>query len=82
MWFPTQHYPYDRDMRIKSHLEAGGVMTPGRIHDPEGAKTVLISFKSATGAILAAKRQTYIIICFSDTVNGRLKVGIEATARH
>jgi len=54
-------------------------MTPGRIQDPEGAKTVVVSFKTATGAILAAQRQTYKIVSFRDINNGRLRVDTAAT---
>jgi hypothetical protein len=46
-WFPELHGQCTRDMRINSYLGAGGVMTPGRIQDPEGANTVIISFKTS-----------------------------------
>jgi hypothetical protein len=54
-------------------------MTPGRIKDPEGAKTVVVSFKTATGAILAVHRQTYKIVSFRDINSGRLRVDTAAT---
>ena len=54
-------------------------MTPGRIQDPEGAKTVVVSFKTAAGAILAVQRQTFKIVCFKDTDNGRLRVDTTTT---
>ena len=65
-WFPEKHGPCVRDLRINSHLGAGGVMTPGRIQDPEGAKTAIISFKTAAGSIAAIHRQTFKIVCFRD----------------
>ena len=49
-------------------------MTPGRIHDPEGAKIIEVSFKTATGAIIAVQRQTYKIVCFKDMDNGCLRM--------
>ena len=55
------------------------VMTPGRIHDPEGAKAVVVSFKTVAGAILALHRQTYKIMCFRDIDSGRLRVGTTTT---
>jgi hypothetical protein len=64
---------------INFHIGAIGVMTPGRIHDPEGAKIVVVSFKTAAGAILADQRHTYKIVCFKDNDNGRLKVDTAAT---
>jgi len=45
--FPEQHGPCTHDMRINTHLRAVGVMIPGRIQDPEGAKIVIIFFKTA-----------------------------------
>jgi hypothetical protein len=54
-------------------------MTLGRIQDPEGAKIMVISFKTAPGAILDVQRQTYKIVCFRDATNGRLKVDMDAT---
>jgi hypothetical protein len=72
-WFPAANGPCKRDSRINTHLGAGGVMTSGRIQDPEGAKTIVISFKTAAGAILAVQRQTYKIVCFRDAASGKLK---------
>jgi hypothetical protein len=54
-------------------------MTSGRIQDPEGAKTFVISFKTAAGAILAVHRQTYKIVSFRDINSGRLRVDTAAT---
>ena len=52
-WFPIQHGLCDTDIRLNTHLGAEGVITPGIIQDPEGAKIVMLFFKSAAGAILA-----------------------------
>ena len=54
-------------------------MTPGRVQDQEGAKTVVVSFKTAAGAILAVERQTYKIVSFRDINTGRLRVDTAAT---
>jgi hypothetical protein len=51
-WFPAAKGPCNRDAMINIHLGEGGVMTPGRIQDPEGAKAMVISFKTTPGAIL------------------------------
>jgi hypothetical protein len=49
-------------------------MTPGRIQDPEGEKTIVVSFKTETGVIIVLKRQTFKIVCFKDVDNRRLRV--------
>jgi len=54
-------------------------MTPGRIQDPEGAKTIVVSFKTTTGAIIAVQCQTLKIVCFRDPDNGRLRVDTTST---
>ena len=79
-WFHEPRGPYNRDTRINSHLGADGELTPGRVHDPEEVKTVVVSFKtSTTGAILVVQRQTYKIVYFRDRDNGRLRVDTIAT---
>ena len=54
-------------------------MTPCKIKDPEGAKTLVISFKTATGAVEAIHKETYKIVCFGDAAGGRLRVDATAT---
>jgi len=54
-------------------------MTPRRIQDPEGAKTVVVSFKTTAGAVAAIHKQTYKIVCFGDAAGGRLRVDTAAT---
>ncbi len=78
-WFPNHKGPRTRDIGINTHLGANGVMTPGRIQDPEGAKTVVVSFKTATGAIVDVQRSTFKIFCFKDVDTGRLRADTTAT---
>ncbi len=78
---PVANGPCNRDARINTHLGAGGVMTPGRIQEPEGAETMVISFKTTRGAILAVHCKTYEIVFFRDATTGRLGVAPDATAR-
>ena len=78
-WFAEPKGPCIKDTMINSHLGAAGVMTPGKIHDPEGAKTYVVSFKTAAGAILAVQRHTYKIVKFRDITSERLIVDTAAT---
>ena len=78
-WFPEQYGPCTRDMRNNSHLGAGRVMTPGRMQDSEGAKTVFISLKTTARAFATIHRHTYKIVCFKDAAGGRLRVDAAAT---
>jgi hypothetical protein len=54
-------------------------MSTGRIQDPEGAKTIILSYKTAAGAVAAIQRQTIKIVCFTYTDTRRLRVDIPAT---
>ena len=56
-------------------------MTPGRIQNPEGGKTVVMSFKTAAGAVATVHKQTFKIVCFGDAVGGRLRLDTVATSR-
>ena len=53
-------------------------MTPGRIQDPEGAKTVVVSFMTTARAIISVQRQTFKIVFFRDMADGRLRVDTAA----
>ena len=44
-WFPTGADPFTRDLIANKYIEAGGAMTPGRVHDLEGAKHIVMSYK-------------------------------------
>lgn len=81
-WFPDREdrHTWTQDMRLNAHLCAGGAMSTGRIQDPERAKTVILSFKTAAGAALAISRQNIKLICFADVTTGRLRVDADATA--
>ena len=42
---------------------------------------MIISFKTAAGAVAAIQKQTYKIVCFKDAAGGRLRVDVVATTR-
>jgi hypothetical protein len=54
-------------------------MSTGRIKDPEGAKTVIMSFKTVAGAALAISRYNIKLVYFADVTTGRLRVDADAT---
>jgi hypothetical protein len=54
-------------------------MTPGKIQDPERVKTIVVSFKTAAGAITSIQRQTVRFVCLTDRVSGRLRIDMAAT---
>ena len=80
-WFPGDRHTWNQDLRLNTHLGAREAMSTGRIQDPEGAKTVILSFKTAAGAARAISRQNIKLICFADVITGSLRVVADATAR-
>ncbi len=54
-------------------------MSTRRIQDPDGAKKVIMSFKTAAGAAMAISRQNIKLICFADVTTRRLQVDAFAT---
>ena len=79
-WFPGDQHTLAQDLRLNKHLGTGGAMSTGRIQDPEGVKTVIMSFKTTSGAALAISRQNRQLICFADVTARRLRVDAYATA--
>jgi hypothetical protein len=79
-WFPGDRHTWNQDMRLNTHLGSGGAMSTGRIQDPEGAKTIILSFKTTAGAALAISRHNIKLICFADVTTGRLRVDADAIA--
>jgi len=79
-WFPGDRQTWTHDLRLNTHLGAGGAMSTGRIHDPEGTKPVILSFKTVAGAALAISRHNIQLICFADVTTGRLRIDAGATA--
>ena len=43
-WFTDPDANCQKNLELNYHLGAKGVMSPRRIHDPEGAKHLVISF--------------------------------------
>jgi hypothetical protein len=68
------------NLELNYHLGAEGVMSTGRIHDPEGAKHLVISYQAAAGAISIISRHKFPIMTYKDALTGKLKVDENRTA--
>ncbi len=47
-------------------------MSPERVQDPEGAKTVVISFNTAAKAVAAVIKRRFLTICYTEANTGRI----------
>ena len=56
-------------------------MSNGRIQDPEGAKHLVISYQTATGALTTICRHTFPVMTYKDALTGKLKVDENMIAR-
>ena len=54
-------------------------MLTGHAQDPEGAKTIILSYKTATRAVAAIHRQNFKMVYFTDTQLDVLRVDKQAT---
>jgi len=59
-------------LRLNTHLGVGGVISTGRIHDPERATAVILSYKTAAGDAIAIARKNIKIVCFAYAQTCRL----------
>ena len=52
-WFPETKENCEQYLGLNIHLGAEGAMSPGKVQDPEGAKTITLSYNTPAGAIAA-----------------------------
>jgi hypothetical protein len=69
-WFPNNTGPCNQDLIVNEHWGAGGAMTPRRVQDPEGAKTILVSYKTTAGVAAAISMHHFKIVCPADPPAG------------
>jgi hypothetical protein len=55
-------------------------MSPGRVQDPEGAKTITISFNTAAGAVAAIVKRRFLITCYTEPDTDRMRLDAALTA--
>ena len=55
-------------------------MSPGRIQDPEGEKTITLSYNTPAGAIGAIIKRRFLITCYKEQDTGRLRLDPALTA--
>jgi hypothetical protein len=78
--FPDPAAKCQMNLELNYHLGAEGVMSSGRIQDPEGAKHLVISYRTAAGAIAIISKQKFPIMTYKDALTGKLKVDENMTA--
>ena len=55
-------------------------MSPGRVQDPEGAKTITLSYNSPSGAVAAIIKRRFLITCYTEQDTCRLRLDPSLTA--
>jgi hypothetical protein len=73
-WFPDNQHHCEQNFALNKHLGTEGAMSPGRLQDPEGAKTVVISYASTAGAIAGVIKRKFQITSYTKPNTGRLRV--------
>jgi len=80
-WFPDPKAKCQKNFELNYHLGAEGVMSLGRIHNPEGAKHLVISYQTAARAIASITIHRFPLMTYKDALTGRLKVDENMIAR-
>jgi hypothetical protein len=73
-WFPDPAANCHMNLELNYHLGAEGIISTGRIQDPEGAKHLVISYQTAAGVIAAISKHKFSIMTYKDALTGKLKV--------
>jgi hypothetical protein len=55
-------------------------MFPGRVQDPEGAKTIVLNYKLAAGAIVAMVKHMFLLTCYNEKHTGRMRLDAALTS--
>ncbi len=62
-------------LRLSVHVGVGGVKSPGRAHDPEGARKIVISFKTSTcGVVVVVIRHKFPLVRHMGSQSGRVRM--------
>ena len=78
-WFSSSKELFQQNLSVNHHLRVGGAMTPGRIQDLEGAKTIVVSYKTTTRSAATISIQLFKIVCFAYLKSRKLIVDTDAT---
>ena len=54
-------------------------MPPGRIQDPKGIKTIVVSYKTSVGAAATISGHLFKIVCFANLKSSKLTSDTDAT---
>ena len=49
-------------------------MSQGRVQDPEGAKTIVLNYNTAAGAVASVIKHRFLPTCYTDENTGRLRL--------
>ena len=56
-------------------------MSPGRVQDPEGAKTITLRYNTPAGAIATIIKRRFLITCYTEQNTSRLRLYPALTTR-
>ena len=78
--FPETRENCEQNLCLNKQLGAEGDMSPRRVQDLEGAKSITISYNSPAGAIAAIVNRRFLITCYTEQDTGRLRLDPTLTA--
>jgi hypothetical protein len=78
--FPVNPDDYELKLYMDKHLGAEGAMSPGRVQDPQGAKTIVLSYKTTTGAVAIVVKHRFMLTCYTEEHTGRMRLDAALTS--
>jgi hypothetical protein len=73
-WFLENPLNYEQNLALNTHLGAEGAVSPERVQDPEGAKTLVVIYRTTSGATTTIIKRRFQVTCYIEPDTGRLRV--------
>jgi hypothetical protein len=78
-WFSENPLDCEQDPAVNAHMGAEGAIYPSRVHDPEEAKTLVLSYKTSAEATTAIIKRRFQITWYPESDTCRLRVDLVLT---
>jgi len=77
--FPYNAFDCEQSLELNQHMGAELAMAPGRVNGLEGAKTIVLSYKTVAGAVATIIKHVFLITCYKEDNTGRLRLDATLT---
>jgi len=79
-WFSDNPDDFELNLDMNKYLGAEEAMSPGRVQNPEGAKTIVLSYKTTAGVVATVVKHRFLLTCYTEEHTGRLRLDATLTS--